>query len=651
MQRVIGWLVLLILPVGLLPAPASEARTPSTDTYIPGEVLVRLHPDLALSSHATVVRRAPGDPDSPQPTRLVAALQQSHAMSAESLGGGVYRVRFEQGGNMERFSAHLALLPEVVFAQPNYTRQMLLTPNDPAVEEQWALHRIQLFDAWNYTTGGDITIAVIDTGVSSNHPDLAGKVLPGYNAILDNNHAEDDNGHGTAIAGLIAANTNNGQGVAGACWGCTILPVKVLDSYGMGEDAYLSRGIRWATDQGADIINLSMGGVDDSTILREAVAYAYERGVLVVAASGNDHLEGNFRNYPAAFPEVVAVGATDMLDMITDFSTTGDYVDLTAPGVGLWTTIPYGDYGQPGGTSFAGPFVVGVAGLIMTLRDDLSHADVACILAASADDQGMPGRDDQYGWGRLNAVRAVEMARDYGGCPLGDDAPVPPRPAAAPAPAIPPAAPAIPPTPGSAFAPAPSIPTTAEQLYVPQTQHTLRGAFYQYWKNYGREGIFGWPISEEFVEMRDDGRVVTVQYFERFRFELHPERPAPHHVQLGRIGDQVLLLQGRNWFTFPKGAPQPGCLFFEGTGHSLCGVFLDFWRSRGLESDGVPGTSFAESMALFGQPLSEPQRETLPSGGEIWVQWFERARFEDHGPNGVHLGLIGRELAILSGRY
>jgi thermitase len=647
MQRVIGWLVLLILPVVLVPAISSGASVSPRPRYVPDEVLVRLQRGLALTDTASVVDSAGG-----QPARLVAALQQAHAIAAEPVGGGVYRVRLAPGGNVEAVAAHLARRPEVVVAQPNYTRQVLLTPNDPAVGEQWALHRIQLFDAWNYTTGGDIIIAVIDTGVSSDHPDLAGKVLPGYNAILDNNHAEDDHGHGTAIAGLIAAQTNNGQGVAGACWGCTILPVKVLDSYGMGEDAHLARGIRWATDQGARVINLSMGGVEDSTILREAVGYAYEQGVLVVAASGNDHLEGNFRNYPAAFPEVVAVGATDTMDTITDFSTTGDYVDLTAPGVELLTTIPYGDYGRPGGTSFSSPFVAGVAGLIMTLRTDLSHADVACVLAASADDQGAPGKDNQYGWGRLNAARAVEMAQSYTACPLGDAAPLPPLPAPevpTPAPEVP--APAVPSPPGNAFAPVPAIPSTPTQHYVPQTQHTLRGAFFQYWQRYGREGVFGWPISEEFVEMREDGRVVTVQYFERFRFELHPERPAPHHVQLGRMGDRLLVAQGRNWFTFPKGSPQPGCLFFEGTGHSLCGVFLDFWRSHGLESDGVPGTSFDESMALFGQPLSEPQREMLPSGVEVWVQWFERARFEDHGPNGVHMGLIGRELAALSGLY
>jgi hypothetical protein len=137
----------------------------------------------------------------------------------------------------------------------------------------------------------------------------------------------------------------------------------------------------------------------------------------------------------------------------------------------------------------------------------------------------------------------------------------------------------------------------------------------------------------------------VVQYFERHRLELHPESPPPYHVQLTRLGDVLLQQRGQSWFNFPKGARRPGCLFFAETGHSLCEPFLSYWRANGLEFDRRPGKTAAESLALFGQPLSEPQIETLEDGSLAVVQWFERARFEDHGPQGVLLGLLGGELA------
>jgi subtilisin family serine protease len=341
--------------------------------------------------------------------------------------------------------------------------QTLFIPNDPITMQQWALETIQAFEAWDTTTGDGIIIAVVDTGVLPSHADLEGKILPGYNAILDNDRCDDDNGHGTAIAGLIAANANNATGIAGICWGCSILPVKALDGYGLGSDAYLARGIRWATDHGADIINLSMGGADNSPILREAIDYAVSRNVLVIAAAGNNHMAGNRQNYPAAFPNVLAVGATDQSDTITGFSTTGEYIDLVAPGVELWTTLLSEDYGKPDGTSFSSPFVAGVAGLVWTLRGDLDSSDVACILKASADDKGVPGKDSEYGWGRLNALRAVELAKTYTICPLDHSSPVPPPTAPTSAPRAETPADMPPQVPAEVPAEHPTLPGTPEQ--------------------------------------------------------------------------------------------------------------------------------------------------------------------------------------------
>ncbi|MCG8349480.1 MAG: S8 family peptidase [Chloroflexales bacterium] len=636
-------LILLLLTLTVLPAAHLFARS-STATYSPREVLLKLKPGLQLTEQARLVRQAVAG--LPSVAGLNGLLHKLGAYQAESLGPGsdTYLVTLNHSSADHWIAEQVAADPSVAFAEPNYTRQLMRTPNDPAVSQQWALGNIQAYDAWDTTTGGEIRIAILDTGVDGGHPDLSGKVLPGYNALTGDGNTRDDNGHGTAVAGLIAASADNGVGVAGICWGCRILPIKVLNNQGSGNDANVARGIRWAVDNGARVINMSLGGTDDSQILRDAVDYATSRNVLIVASSGNERQEGNQPNYPAAYPGVVAVGATGNTDVVTGFSNTGDYLDLTAPGVGLWTTLPEGRYGPPNGTSFASPYVSGVAGLVITLRGDLGTLDLECILEASADDKGPAGRDAEYGWGRLNALRAVQLAQEYNSCPLSNPEPSfqpQPDPQFQPQPQPDPA----PSNPGSAFAPIPPFASTVEQVYFPETQHSLRGEFKRYWERNGGLPIFGYPISEEFLERSSDGVNHVVQYFERYRFEFHAESPYPYNVQLGRLGDAVLQLQGRNWFTFPKGGAQSGCLFFDGTGHSICEPFLSYWRSSGLEFDGRAGRSFSESLALFGQPLSTQQVEEVAPGVFVTVQWFERVRLEDHGSGGVLLGLLSDELA------
>jgi type VII secretion-associated serine protease mycosin len=636
-------LILLLLTLTVLPAAHLFASSATTANHS-REILVKLKPGLQLSEQARLVGSAVAG--APGFAGLSGLLHNLGAYQAESLGPGsdTYLVTLNHGSADHWLAQQFAANPSVSFAEPNYTRQLMRTPNDPAVSQQWALGNIQAYDAWNITTGGEVRIAILDTGVDSGHPDLSGKVLPGYNALTGDGNTQDDNGHGTAVAGLIAAATDNGDGVAGICWGCRILPIKVLNNRGSGNDANVARGIRWAVDNGARVINMSLGGTDDSQILRDAVDYATSRNVLIVASSGNERQEGNQPNYPAAYPGVVAVGATGNTDVVTGFSNTGDYLDLTAPGVGLWTTLPDGRYGPPNGTSFASPYVSGVAGLVITLRGDLGTLDLECVLEASADDKGPAGRDAEYGWGRLNALQAVQLAQEYSTCPLSEPEPQfqpPPDPQFQPQPQPQPA----PADSGSAFAPIPPFASTADQIYFPETQHSLRGEFKRYWERNGGLTIFGYPISEEFLERNSDGVDHVVQYFERYRFEFHAENPYPYNVQLGRLGDTVLQLQGRNWFTFPKSGTQSGCLFFEGTGHSICEPFLSYWRSSGLEFDGRVGRSFPESLALFGQPLSTPQVEEVAPGIFVTVQWFERVRLEDHGSSGVMLGLLSDEIA------
>lgn len=614
--RPVALLIVLLLLVTACSAPLQAA--PAEPGLVAGELIVALHPGASLTDPALA--------------RSFAALQARVAAPLAS-GTARYRLRLPPGADLAAAAARLAREPAVAYAEPNRYRHLARVPNDPAYSQQWGLRNIQAAEAWDITTGGPIVVAVLDSGVDGSHPDLAGKLLPGYNAFDGSGDTRDDNGHGTAVAGLIAASSDNGQGVAGLCWGCRILPVKVVRADGSGDDASVAAGIRWAADNGARVINLSLGGPGESQLLREAVVYAAARGIVLVAASGNERQAGNPVNYPAAYPEVIAVGATGNTDRITGFSNSGEHLDLAAPGVGLWTTLPGGRYGPPNGTSFSSPYVAGAAALVLTQRPDLGWADVACILQASADDQGAPGKDAEYGWGRLNAFHAVQLAPGYSGCPLASEAtpqPAPGQPAAA-----------------AAFLPVPPVSAPGVR-YFPETSHTLRGAFLRYWERQGGLPIFGFPTSEELVEPGPDGRSYTVQYFERHRFELHPENPPPYNVLLARIGDDVLRTTGRDWTSFPRTANQAGCRSFAATGQTLCEPFLSYWRSNGLEFDGVGGTSFAESLALFGQPISPPQVEETAPGVFLTVQWFERARFEDHGGQ-VLLGLLGNELTRARG--
>ncbi len=619
---------LLYLSLALPPAQAQPTAPAEAHT-----LLLHLDPQLHLNPAAQLA--APATPATAQLAHTVAHLtrhlDQLQAYAAEPILPQIYLIHYRAALTPAHAAHQLQSSAGVRFAEPNYTRVAYRTPNDPALREQWALTNIQAFAAWEITTGSPIPIAVIDTGVDASHPDLEGQIRTGYNVLTGSTDTTDDNGHGTAVAGLIAARTNNGRGIAGMCWDCQIIPIKALNRAGAGTDAGIARAIIWATDAGAQIINLSLGGNSPSATLHEAVKYATARRVLLIAASGNEQQQGNPASYPAAYPEVLAVSSTGTTDLITGFANTGDYIDLAAPGVGLWTTLPGNDYGPPNGTSFAAPYVAGTAGLVWTVRPDLPGEAVRCILQASADDQGAPGKDPQYGWGRLNTYRAVQLALEYTTCPL--DTPI-----------IQPNTDPIPP-----FASVPPVANTNDLTYYPETGHTLRGVFKAYWEAHGGLPIFGYPISEEFQEVGDDGQLYTVQYFERHRFEAHPANTPPYHVQLARVGDLRLQQQGRSWWDFARPAPDPVCLFFAETGQHICEPFLSVWRSNGLEFDGVAGKSFAESLALFGQPLSPVQIEEIAPGVSVPVQWFERARFEQHPDTGVLLGLLSGELATQRG--
>jgi len=318
--------------------------------------------------------------------------------------------------------------PQVAYAEPDYIYRALATPDDSYYATyQWNMPQISAESGWDITTGSSsITIAIVDTGVDTGHPDLSAKIVAGYDFVNDDSNPADDEGHGTHVAGIAAASSNNGEGVAGVSWGARIMPVKVLDATGSGPLSDVASGIIWAADHGAQVINLSLGGSSGSSTLEDAIDYAYNKGVLVIAAAGNSYDSGNPTIYPAAYDHVLAVGATGDKDERADYSSTGHFVDVVAPGGNPadnddtnpdhWITSTYWrssgySYAQIAGTSQAAPHVAGLAALMLSVNSSLTNDKVEQIIETTAVDLGTAGRDDIYGYGRIDVAAALAAAQ------------------------------------------------------------------------------------------------------------------------------------------------------------------------------------------------------------------------------------------------
>ncbi|MFN8534931.1 MAG: S8 family serine peptidase, partial [Dehalococcoidia bacterium] len=308
---------------------------------------------------------------------------------------------------------------------PTNTPGGQVTPNDPAYPgQQYGLQKIRAPFGWAYSTGDEaVIVAVVDTGVDLNHPDLTAKIVDGYDFVNNDPTAQDDQGHGTHVAGIAAGISNNGVGVAGVSWGARIMPVKVLDSGGSGYTSDVAAGVTWAADHGAKVINLSLGSSSPSVTLETAVNYATNRGALVVAAAGNG---GNsVPNYPGAYANVVAVAATDSNNARASFSTYGGFVDIAAPGVGVYSTVPTGscDLCAPGGylslsgTSMATPHVAGLAAVLAGLPQYGTPALVRSAIEGTPLDLGTGGRDDYYGHGLIQLDAAIRFLAGDGSTP------------------------------------------------------------------------------------------------------------------------------------------------------------------------------------------------------------------------------------------
>lgn len=304
---------------------------------------------------------------------------------------------------------------QVVNIEMDSTVAATYAPIDPDFSDatmSYGFHDIQAFDAWDVETGSPaVIIAVLDSGVQLAHPEFAGRLVDGYDFVNDDADPSDDSGHGTHVAGIIAAALDNGQGVAGVCPNCRIMPVKVLNKFNLGSWTQLAKGIIFAVDNGASVINLSLGSGKYSEIVNAAVEYAVERGVVVVAAAGNNGSDAPF--YPAALDGVIGVGATTSTGERWAKSDFGSQIDLFAPGDLIYSTFHemnnmYRGYTYMSGTSMAAPFVSGVAGLLLSAAPELSASEVTEAMILGADDLGAVGWDAEFGHGRVNAMGALK---------------------------------------------------------------------------------------------------------------------------------------------------------------------------------------------------------------------------------------------------
>ncbi|GLI35204.1 S8 family serine peptidase [Desulforhabdus amnigena] len=321
---------------------------------------------------------------------------------------GVLRIKVPSQA-VEKVRTALANNPLIQFAEYNFLAQLSLVPNDQYYASQWHLAKISAPKAWDLTFGSEaVPIAVVDSGVDPTHPDLSGKLLPGYNFLGKNTDTHDVQGHGTAVAGSAAAMSNNLAGVAGVAWQNPIMPLLVADSTGSATYSNIAQAVTYAADKGIKVINISIGGTSSSSTLQSAVNYAWNKGAVVVAAACN--YSSSTPCYPAACSNVVAVSATDSSDAFASFSNYGNWVDVSAPGWGIYTTLNGGGYGGKSGTSFSSPITAGVIALIFSQNPSLTNADVVKILEENTDDLGAAGFDAYFGYGRVNAYRSVLAA-------------------------------------------------------------------------------------------------------------------------------------------------------------------------------------------------------------------------------------------------
>ena len=357
-----------------------------TTATVPGELLVDVDPGaLGASARNALGGRAA---DTPEPVGRTT----------------VQRVRVR---DVAATAGEIAQIPGVRSVELQRRHEPTAVPDDSGYSQQWHLGKISAPRAWDLTQGAaDIVIAIVDTGVDATHPDLAAKIVRGYNFYDGNTNTSDVHGHGTKVAGAAAAIGDNHLGVAGVAWESRIMPLRVSDANGNAMTSAMASAVTWAADHGARVVNISFAGVAASATVTSAARYANSKGTVVIAGAGNCGCVESINDNPY----VVSVSATDSYDRLASFSSRGSYVDVAAPGVGIYTTVRGGTYGSVSGTSFSGPITAGVAALMLSANPALTPGDIAALLRGNADDLGTSGWDEGFGFGRVNAYRAVVAA-------------------------------------------------------------------------------------------------------------------------------------------------------------------------------------------------------------------------------------------------
>lgn len=280
------------------------------------------------------------------------------------------------------------------------------SPQQPPQTIPWGISRINAPQSWLLSTAYHVNVCVVDTGIQLNHPDLQGNIGWNVTFVTGTKNGNDDNGHGTHVAGTIAA-VNNSIGVVGAAHEANLAAVKVLNKSGIGYTSWVIKGIEWCVANGMDIINLSLGSETYSKSEEDAIKAAYNAGLVILVAAGNDALTGNNLQYPAVFPEVLAVSATDSNNNIASFSSHGYWVDIAAPGVQILSTARGSTYATKDGTSMAAPHVSGAAAVLLAYNPALTNAEVYARLTSTTVDLGAAGWDQYFGWGLVDLYSAL----------------------------------------------------------------------------------------------------------------------------------------------------------------------------------------------------------------------------------------------------
>ena len=370
------------------------AATDQTPDFVRGRVLVQFRAQTMAIARRDLIAEAGA--------REIGALP----------GTGVHVIELPEGADEHAMVRALQSRSEVQFAElDRLIPPADVIPNDPWYTNwQWHLRKIQGPAAWSAAAGSsNVVIAILDTGVDATHEDLVSKLVPGRNVYDNNSNTTDVHGHGTLVAGTASASSNNGVGVASVAWGCRIMPIRISDTTGFASFSNMANGLIWAADHGAQVANLSYRASTSSTV-SSAAQYFQSKGGVVTIAAGN---EGTFDS-SADNPYVLTVSGTDSNDSLYLWSNTGNNIDVAAPG-SAYTTVRGGGYSSASGTSFAAPIVAGIAALVLSEKPSLTPDEVQTLLKQSSDDFGQAGWDTTYGWGRVNAARAVAMASGEAG--------------------------------------------------------------------------------------------------------------------------------------------------------------------------------------------------------------------------------------------